>query len=104
MSELVLIFKTPFPLTLGCLLWMTHNVKLKYLNHWKNTRNMQEIKTFGGNMQPIFSENRNIANKVTLVDDNELITSGDNQVSEELNTFFQNTIKTLNITEGSYLS
>ena len=63
-----------------------------------------EIKTFGGNMQPIFSENRNIANKVTLVDDNELITSGDNQVSEELNTFFQNTIKTLNITEGSYLS
>ena len=55
-------------------------------------------------MQSIFSENRNIANKVTLVDDNELITSGDNQVSEELNTFFQNTIKTLNITEGSYLS
>ena len=61
-------------------------------------------KTFWKNIQPIFSENRKIANKITLVGDNENIISDDKLVSEELNNFLQNATKTLNIIENSYLT
>ena len=56
------------------------------------------------NIQPIFSENRKVANKITFVGDNENIISDDKLVSEELNNFFQNATKTLNIIENSYLT
>ena len=55
-------------------------------------------------IQPIFSENRKIANKITLVGDNKNIISDDKFVSEELSIFFQNASKTLNIIENSYLT
>ena len=56
------------------------------------------------NIQLIFSENRKVANKITLLGDNENIISDDKLVSEELNNFFQNATKTLNIIENSYLT
>ena len=39
--------------------------------------NITENKTFWKNIQPIFSENRKVANKITLVGDNKNIISGD---------------------------
>ena len=61
--------------------------------------NITDNKTFWKNIQAIFSENRNVANKITLVGDNENIISDDKLVSEELNNFFQDATKTLNIIE-----
>ena len=66
--------------------------------------NMTDNETFWKNIQHIFSENRRVANKITLVGDNENIISDDKLVSEELNNFFQNATKTLNIIENSYLT
>ena len=59
--------------------------------------NITDNKTFWKNIQPIFSENRQVANKITLVGDNENIIFDDKLVSEELNNFFPNATKTLNI-------
>ena len=101
-------------------------LKLGHQNHWKNTENknycgslykkecktffnnlkvsnITDNKTFSKNIQPIFSENCKVANKIALVGDNENIISDDKLVSEELNNFFQNATKTLNIIDNSYL-
>ena len=66
--------------------------------------NITDNKTSWKNIRPIFSENRKVANKITLVGDNENIISDDKLVSEELNNFFQNATKTLKIIENSYLT
>ena len=42
------------------------------------------------NVQPIFSENCKITNKIILVEDNENIISDDKLESEELNNFLKN--------------
>ena len=55
------------------------------------------------NIQPVFSEKRKFANKVTLEDSKKNILSDDTLVSEELNIFFQNAAKTLNINKNSYI-
>ena len=60
-------------------------------------------KTFWKNIQPLFSEKRNIANKVTLVDKEEKVIFEDSLISEEINFFFQNTAKNLDINENSYV-
>ena len=44
-------------------------------------------KTFSVNMQPLFTEKRKFANKITLQDSEENIISDDTLVSEELNNF-----------------
>ena len=44
------------------------------------------------------------ASEITLVEDNENIMSDDKLVPEELNSFFQNATKTLNIIENLYLT
>ena len=41
--------------------------------------------------------------KITLVDEGETVISDDQLISEELNHFFQNGTKALNIRENSYL-
>ena len=50
-----------------------------------------------------FSEKRKFADKTTLEDREENILSDETLVSEELNIFFQNETKTLNINENSYI-
>ena len=61
-------------------------------------------KTFWENMQPFFSEKRKFANKITLADSEENMTSNDTLVSEELNNFFfKNATKSLNINENWHL-
>ena len=64
---------------------------------------MCDNKTFWKTIQPFFSEKRKIANKVTLVDEDETILSDDQLISEKLNQFFKNATKTLNTPENSYL-
>ena len=60
-------------------------------------------KTFSKTIQPLFSEKRKIANKVALVDKEDKIISEDSLVSEELNLFFQNATKSLDINKNSYI-
>ena len=60
-------------------------------------------KAFWKNIQPLFSEKRKFANKITLEDSEKNILSDDTLVSEELDSFFQNATKTLNINENSYI-
>ena len=50
-----------------------------------------------------FCEKRKFADKTTLEDSEENILSDETLVSEELNIFFQNETKTLNINENSYI-
>ena len=54
-------------------------------------------KVFWKKIQPIFSEKSKFANKI-IFEDNEQ----NNVVSQELNNFFQNATKTVNINENSY--
>ena len=49
---------------------------------------LQITKLFGKNVQPLFSEKRKFANKITLEDSEENILFDDTLVSEKLNTFF----------------
>ena len=50
-----------------------------------------------------FSEKRKITNKITVVDEDETVISDDQLITKELNQFFQNATKALNIREKSYL-
>ena len=50
--------------------------------------NITDNKTFWKNIQPIFSENCKVTNKITLVGDNENIISDDKLVSERIKQFF----------------
>ena len=61
-------------------------------------------KAFWKNIQPLFSEKRKFTNKITLEDSKKNILSDDTLISEELNNFFQNATKTLNINENSYIA
>ena len=62
--------------------------------------NITDNKTCCKNIQPIFSENHKVANKITLVWDNENIISDDKLVSEEL-IFFSKCHQKI---ENSYLT
>ena len=54
-------------------------------------------------MQPFFSEKRKINNKITLVDNKENTIFDDPLVSEELNKFFKNASRGLEINENFYI-
>ena len=58
---------------------------------YRDTLDVNKItdnKAFWKNIQPLFSEKRKFANKITLEDSEENILSDDTLVSEELNNFF----------------
>ena len=67
-----------------------------------NQIKVSDNKRFWKNAQPLFSENRKIKNKITLVDENENTISEEHLVSEELNKFFKNATKSLQINENPY--
>ena len=54
-------------------------------------------------MQPFFTEKQKISNNVTLVDNKENPIFEEHLVSEEINKFFENARKTLQINENSYI-
>ena len=61
-------------------------------------------KTLWKTVQPFFFWKTKNTNKITLVDEDETVISDDQLISEELNQFFKNTTKALNIRENSYLT
>ena len=65
--------------------------------------NIVDSKTLRENVQLLSSEKRKISNKFTLVDKEDKIISEDSPVSEEINSFFQNSTQNLNINENSYI-
>ena len=68
-----------------------------------NTRRISDNKRFWKNIQPFFSEKRKISNKITFVDNKENTIFGDHLVSEELNKFFENATRSLEINENFYI-
>ena len=54
-------------------------------------------------MKTVFIEIFKIRNKIALVDENENIISEEHLVSEELNNFFKNATKSLQINENPYI-
>ena len=54
-------------------------------------------KSFWKNIQPFFSQKRKISNKITFVDNKENTIFDDHLVSEELNKFFKNATRGLEI-------
>ena len=66
-------------------------------NHYcKLDRSVEKYSAF-------FSEKRKITKKVTYVDEYKTVISDDQLISEELNQFFKNTTKSLNVRQNSYL-
>ena len=59
------------------------------------------IKYFGKLFNLFFFRKRKITNKIALVDEDETVISGVQLISEELNQFFKNTTKALNVRENS---
>ena len=57
------------------------------------------IKLSGKLFNLFFSEKLKITNKITLADLNEIVISDNQLISEELNQFFKNATKALNIRE-----
>ena len=55
-------------------------------------------------MQLFFSEKRKISNKITLVDSKENTIFEEHLASEELNKFFENATRGLEINENSYIN
>ena len=66
-------------------------------------RRISDNKSFWKNIQPFFSEKRKISNKITLVDNKENTFFDNHLVSEELNKFFENATRGLEINESSYM-
>ena len=66
-------------------------------------RRISDNKSFWKNIQPFFSEKRKISNKITLVENKENAVFDDHLVSEELNKFFENATRGLEINENSYI-
>ena len=61
------------------------------------------IKHFGKLFNLFLFRKRKITNKIALVDEDETVKSGVQLISEELNQFFRNTTKALNVRENSCL-
>ena len=70
-------------------------VKKKYYNNL-DIKLVVDNKTFWKTVKPLFSEKHFSNNKITLVKDDEII-STDNEVAETLNRFFTNAVSYLNI-------
>ena len=62
--------------------------RTKYFNTL-DVNKITDNKAFWKNIQPLFSEKRKLANKITLEDNEENILTDDTLVSEELKIFFK---------------
>ena len=69
----------------------------------RQIQKVSDNKSFWKNIQPLFSENRKIRNKIALADENENIISEEHLVSEELNNVFKNATESLQINENPYI-
>ena len=58
-----------------------------------NAKEVSDNKNFWKDIQPLFSENRKIRNKIALVDESENIISKEHLVSKELKSFLKMQLK-----------
>ena len=65
-----------------------------------NEKNINDNKTFWKTIKPFLSDKVRLANKMTLIDNEEII-MGDYNTAKVLNTFFSNIVSNLNIAEYS---
>ena len=68
-----------------------------------NPQRIRNNKSFWKNIQPFFSEKRKINYKIILAGIKENTIFEDNLVSEELNKFFENAARDLEINANSYI-
>ena len=76
----------------------------KELKKFFSNLNLSKIcdnKTFWKTFQPFFSEKLKITKTIALVDEDEIVISDDQLISEERNQCFKNATKALNIREYS---
>ena len=66
-------------------------------------RRFRDNKSFWKNIQLFFSENRKFSNKITVVDNKENTIFDKHLVSEELNNFFENAPRGIEINENFYI-
>ena len=69
----------------------------------KQIQKKSDNNIFWENIQFLFSENGKIRDKTALVDENKNIISEEHLGSEELNNFFKNATKGLQINENPYI-
>ena len=77
----------------------------KERKRYYNNLNVSDIidnKKFWKNVQPFFSEKKKCINKITLVNEGDVI-SDDALVAEEINNFFENATNSLDIKDNQYL-
>ena len=67
-----------------------------------NINNIKDNKKFWQTVKPLFSNKEQNSKKITLVNNGDIV-SEDMEVSEAFNSFFTNTVKSLNIGENAYL-
>ena len=63
-------------------------------------RNFTDNRKFWKNVNPLFSDKSKSQNKITLVENDNIITE-DTEVAQTFNDFFQNAVKNLNIDQSS---
>ena len=63
---------------------------------------VKDKKTFRKTIKPFFSDKGNLRSQTKLIENDELI-QNDNKVAVTLNSFFKNTVSTLDINEKSYI-
>jgi len=73
----------------------------KYFNGLK-TSVVSDNKEFWKNILPLFSEKRKTTNKITLVE-NDTVSSEDKAVAEKLSDYFDDVVRTLQISNNSYI-
>ena len=74
-----------------------NRIMKSHSNHYRKLdRSVEKYSAF-------FSEKRKITNKITNVDEYKTVISDDQLISKELNQFFKNTTKSLNVRQNSYL-
>ena len=67
-----------------------------------NLRDITDNKKFWKTIKPMFSNNEQNGKKITLVHENEIV-STDEEVSEKFNSFFKNAVTSLEIQENKFL-
>ena len=64
---------------------------------------VKDNKFFWKTVKPFFSNKGDLGPNIKLVEKNELI-QNDQEIANELNTFFKDTVKNLNINENPYIT
>ena len=68
-----------------------------------NTSVVSDNETFSKIIQPFFTKKSTFGRNIKLIEKEEIL-KDDTEIAEELNLFFSNAVKSLNITENTYIA